>query len=103
MSTSVGSPILFSKSRTLKPKPELTPRQMQAARLMVKGASDKQIAQALGIGTGTAKGLSCSMFKRVGVRGRFAFMSWYQERFGASGVFMAPSEGLGPVRTSVFE
>ena len=48
----------------------LTPREMDVLRLLVKGSSNKEIAQALGVGLRTVEGYVSNVFAKCGVRSR---------------------------------
>ncbi len=62
---------LMERWRSKRPLVEhLTPRETDALRLLVKGSSNREIAQALGVGLRTVEGYVSNVFAKCGVRSR---------------------------------
>jgi NarL family two-component system response regulator LiaR len=62
---------LMERWRSKRPLVErLTPRETDVLRLLVKGSSNKEIAEALGVGLRTVEGYVSNVFAKCGVRSR---------------------------------
>lgn len=56
--------------------PQLTPRQLQIARLLYEGLSNKAIAEELQLAEGTVKVYLADMFEKLGVNSRLQVALW---------------------------
>jgi DNA-binding CsgD family transcriptional regulator len=55
----------------------LSPRQLQAAELVARDMSNREIAAELGIGMWWTEKLVCSTFHRLGLESRLQLALWY--------------------------
>jgi DNA-binding CsgD family transcriptional regulator len=56
---------------------DLSPRQLEVVALVARGKQDKEIADILGIGLGTAKSHVQSSMDRLGIHSRVDLAVWY--------------------------
>lgn len=63
----------------------LTPQEKNVLRLISKGMTTNQIAQALYITQNTVKTHVANIYSKLGVNSRIQANKWYQERYGGSG------------------
>jgi DNA-binding CsgD family transcriptional regulator len=54
----------------------ITPREREAVRLLAKGLTDQEIAQRMGVTTGTVKVWMASARRKTGCRNRVALALW---------------------------
>ncbi len=72
-----------TKGRSSGPPPVLTAREKQVARLIIAGASNKEIARALDIGVATVKSHVHNLLGKLGLAGRSKLALWYGSRQSA--------------------
>ena len=70
-------------TRICKPRPELSPRQEEIAKLVADGLIHKQVAEALGLTEGTVKVYMVQIYDRLGfsskLNGRAQLVRWWIE------------------------